>query len=530
MAEDAVRLLVRTDEGGNLGELALRAALSEHGSPEDWKVERLFPNDVVDDDLFVVRSQADASVSPRDAFTIGYELAARPGIAEVEPDLHIDQYPDLEPAPPGAFDDDGPPTPDQLAWARRAMRCDEAWAVPPAPGGTSLGAGIVIGHPDTGYTLHPVFGPGLEPLDLVRDRDFVADDGDARDPVKKGLLPLSRFPGHGTGTSSVMVGRGTRPDELVGLSPQATVVPLRAVNTVIQLFDSDVARAVNHARESGCHVLSMSLGGKGFFGLRRAIDRAVDAGMIVLAAAGNYVRLVTAPASYENCIAVAATGPDDAPWAHSSRGRDVEISAPGAGCYGAAWNLASMTPFLSTKAGTSYAVAHTAAAAALWLGHHGREDLRDRYPGGLLQAAFRRLLRDHAHRVPDIPAGWDPSRYGPGILEIHALLTAPLPEPGTLAAPGAFADSPAPVTGIARIAASFGELDEPAVRERLEVAGLIGESVDATAAELLYLLFTDRRAAASFEETPPGAAGAFGLPWVDHLRHSASPRLNAAIG
>ena len=44
-------------------------------------------------------------------------------------------------------------------------------------------------------------------------------------------------------------------------------------------------------------------GGTGFFGLREAIQEAVDAGMIVMAAAGNQVGVVTAPASYDNCIA-----------------------------------------------------------------------------------------------------------------------------------------------------------------------------------------------------------------------------------
>jgi ferritin-like metal-binding protein YciE len=49
---------------------------------------------------------------------------------------------------------------------------------------------------------------------------------------------------------------------------------------VVQVFDSDVAKAVAHARQVGCHVVSMSLGGKGFFGLKGEIQRAVDAGMI----------------------------------------------------------------------------------------------------------------------------------------------------------------------------------------------------------------------------------------------------------
>ena len=67
-------------------------------------------------------------------------------------------------------------------------------------------------------------------------------------------------------------------------------MPIRATESVVQLFDSDVAKAVAHARKVGCHVVSMSLGGKGFFGLKDEIQRAVDRGMIVMAAAGNYVR------------------------------------------------------------------------------------------------------------------------------------------------------------------------------------------------------------------------------------------------
>ena len=70
-------------------------------------------------------------------------------------------------------------------------------------------------------------------------------------------------------------------------------MPIRATESVVQVFDSDVAKAVAHARQVGCHVVTMSLGGKGFFGLKGEIQRAVDAGMIVMAAAGNYVRMVT---------------------------------------------------------------------------------------------------------------------------------------------------------------------------------------------------------------------------------------------
>jgi serine protease len=50
----------------------------------------------------------------------------------------------------------------------------------------------------------------------------------------------------------------------VGVAPRADLVPIRAVESVVQFFDSDVARAVEHARLVNCHVVSMSLGGTGF--------------------------------------------------------------------------------------------------------------------------------------------------------------------------------------------------------------------------------------------------------------------------
>ena len=115
-------------------------------------------------------------------------------------------------------------------------------------------------------------------------------------------------------------------------------MPIRATESVVQVFDSDVAKAVAHARQVGCHVVSMSLGGKGFFGLKGEIQRAVDAGMIVMAAAGNYVGTVTAPASYDNCLAVAATGPGDTLWVDSSRGIAVDVSMPGSCVHVAAYS------------------------------------------------------------------------------------------------------------------------------------------------------------------------------------------------
>jgi len=78
-----------------------------------------------------------------------------------------------------------------------------------------------------------------------------------------------------------------------------------------------------------------------------------------------------------------------------------------------------------------------------WLGHHGRQNLIDRYGDvASLQEVFKLLLRRTARnpgvftdRGTDLDVGehagyeWNTNRYGPGILDVEALLNAELPEP-----------------------------------------------------------------------------------------------------
>jgi serine protease len=251
--------------------------------------------------------------------------------------------------------------------------------------------------------------------------------------------------------------------------------------------------------------VSMSLGGKGFFGLKGEIQRAVDAGMIVMAAAGNYVRTVTAPASYDNCLAVAATGPGDTLWVDSSRGIAVDVSMPGACVHVAAYN--DKTPVVRMANGTSYAVAHLAAAAALWLAFHGRQALINKYGAKRIQAAFLATLRWPGVCV--VPAGWDPD-YGVGRVDLLALLKAPLPKPQDLVVVGAFGASDD--DAVSRIAAM---ISADPVRVRIRLAELLKvadhDELNRTIAEhegeLVYLVLADRVFAESLAQ--PAAIGAF---------------------
>jgi hypothetical protein len=405
-----------------------------------------------------------------------------------------------------------------LDWTHRLLRWPEAMAL--MTSATRGGAGISIGHPDSGYTLHPNLGASA--LDLARDRDVISGDDDARDDLRPNpLWPLPN-PGHGTSTASVIVGRGTPAAGIVGLAPKAMLVPIRATESVVQLFDSDVATAVAHARTHGCQIVSMSLGGKGFFGLKSQIQRAVDAGMIVMAAAGNRVGIVTAPASYANCIAVAATGPGDDMWSGSSRGPAVDVSMPGACVHNASHR--GTQPTVTRSHGTSYAVAHLAGAAALWLAHHGHARLVAAYGARRVQAAFLAALRWPGVCVttPD----WDDD-WGLGRVDLVALLQAPLPARNELDAVRAFGSADGPAE---RLAATVGARPT-AVRTRL--AALLhatdqGDLADLLAAhegELVYLAMADPAFAIALSE--PGAAGAFGpLVTVDGLSDELASRIS----
>ncbi|MGH3911771.1 MAG: S8 family peptidase, partial [Pseudonocardiaceae bacterium] len=396
-----LRLLVDVQQASSLTRLDLeadtRAALGT-----GWTVTRLFPHSpepglarhwVVSGDVPVSPAYPPAPL----AYDLAAALAQRIG-HPVEPDLPSSAFgpepgADFTAAAEFAAESGAAPARhlDGSAakdWALKKIKATQAWDRAVPSGGSSRGRGVLIGHIDTGYSDHPDLERSA--LDLTRDLDVVDGDDDARDPLtRRWWWPLDS-PGHGTLTGSVIASRVGR--DIVGAAPEVTLLPVRAVRSVVQVFDADVARAVDHARRSGCHVITMSLGGRGFIGLQDVIRRAVAEGIIVMAAAGNEVGFVVAPAVYPECLAVAASNADDKPWAGSSRGDAVDVSAPGESVWVA--RVDSPDQFRPDRSsGTSFAVAHLAAVAALWVAFHGADAIRRRYGRERVQDAFLSLVR-----------------------------------------------------------------------------------------------------------------------------------------
>jgi len=353
-------------------------------------------------------------------FEAGYALADGLALVSAEPDLGSDYFQDpqttragerietasllggtcLAPGdPPGSRD-----------WALKSIGADVAWMLSPA-----RGAGILIGQPDTGVVDH-------RELDAALRLDLAANILDPGTPPTDPLHPHAVNPGHGTGTASVAVSRPT--GQITGCAPNAALVPIRCTSDV-KIFDgAPVARAVAHATAQGCHVITMSLGGVPSRALHKAITAAIARDIIVLAAAGNCVRTVVWPARYSEVIAVAGTNIDDRPWRGSCRGGAVDIAAPAEFVW-RAQRAATGDPAEGVAAGqgTSFAVALTAGAAALWLAAHGRDTViaTAQQRGVSVQKLFTAALRQSSRQPDD----WDPD-FGRGIVDAGALLKLPL--------------------------------------------------------------------------------------------------------
>ena len=367
-----------------------------------------------------------ASARPAACFAAGYALADRFDLVGAEPDLPTVFFPEqrlpqavevsggaLSGFPPGCWVDPEAALEPTPAWAIDRMQVPAAWVFSEQAGRPSRGEDVVVAQPDTGITPHVE----LVGVAFVPGFDVIDDDSDPTDPMTE----LGN-PGHGTGTASVLVSLASH--VVTGSAPKARLMPIRAIESVVRVRQITVARAIDWAIREGAHVVTMSLGGIPASALHRAISRAVEADMIVLAAAGNCVRLVVWPARYDECIAVAATNAADQPWPGTCRGEPVDISAPGQNVYHAVVLPGGPTggDAVGQGQGTSFSVALTAGVAALWVAHHGRANVvaAAHARGETVQAMFLRLLQSTARR----PTPWDAQAMGPGIVDARALLEA----------------------------------------------------------------------------------------------------------
>ena len=404
--------------------MALARQVARRAKLTGWRIEP-----VVEDGCEVELLSPPRRPNAARAWDHVYALRDQPEVVDATP---MFRYLVPENAPPtrtrrssgGGGDDLATAT--EYDWSLRKANVLEAWRL---FGAQPPGSGVQVGHPDTGYTMHPELA---EPARILVSAGYDYDDGDpnAIDDLDDGFLDN---PSHGTGTGSVILSGVGAPNGgpgpfVSGAAPHALLIPIRTTESVVLLSMRGLRQAVDHATTHGAQVISMSLGGPfPGFGTRRAIQRAVDAGAIVLAAAGNEVGFVTFPAAFEEVIAVAASNIRDVPWTGSCHGPAVDITAPGESVWRARTvrNDGGGESFLVERGnGTSFAVATMAGVAALWVSYHGWPTLVRKFGAGNIARVFKDLVQSTCRT----PRGWDTHEYGPGIVDAKALLNAPLPD------------------------------------------------------------------------------------------------------
>jgi type VII secretion-associated serine protease mycosin len=233
------------------------------------------------------------------------------------------------------------------------------WNLPmvgvPAAWQVAQGAGVVVAIIDTGVdATHPdLVGRVLTEIDLL-----------------PAVTPLPEQNGHGTRIAGI-IAAGLNDLGTAGVAPQASILPVSALDPAGYGDSSTVARAIIAAADAGARVINLSLGGPDRDPvLDQACAYAFQKGAVVVAAGGNSYadgNAVQYPAASPKVIAVASVDRTGTPSAFSNTGSHIDIAAPGEGI---------LAPYpaksYNTESGTSFAAPHVSATAALVLSANPR--------------------------------------------------------------------------------------------------------------------------------------------------------------
>jgi type VII secretion-associated serine protease mycosin len=274
-------------------------------------------------------------------------------------------------------------------WALTRLRPDLAWPL-------SRGAGVTVAVIDSGvFPNHAALAGKVLP-----GRDLVVEANK--------LAPHAAVPGqcdeygHGTVVAGIIAGRETQSSgyRFSGIAPDASILPIRVLrdqSSSDTTLSVRIADAVTWAVDAGhAGVVNLSLVTNPTPQLAAAVQHALAAGVVVVAAAGNDGSVrgqVEYPAAYDGVIGVAGSDRADAHVASSTSGNYVDVSAPGVDIVGPA--PASDGYLYVPAGGTSFAAAYVSGVVALIRAHEP----------GLTPAQVADMVTRTADHPPQ---GWTP--------------------------------------------------------------------------------------------------------------------------
>ncbi|MFF1560169.1 type VII secretion-associated serine protease mycosin [Streptomyces sp. NPDC058279] len=293
-------------------------------------------------------------------------------------------------------------------WALQRLLLDALWA-------HTRGKGVRVAVIDTGVDrANPQLGSAL---DIGAGKDFV-------DP--KGGDGTNDTVGHGTKVAGLIAARPQDGTGFVGLAPEATVIPIRQNDGQGNGNAATLAQAIDHAVAKGAQVINISQDTDvpltADSELAKAVQRAVDAKVVVVASAGNDglsgQKRKTYPAAFPGVLAVAASDRNNERAAFSQPGDFIGVAAPGV-------DMVSTVPGFGqcVDNGTSFSAPYVAGVAAL---------LRAAHPDWSVQQIVWQIENTAERSVNghDDYVGWgvvDPVR---ALTQDREPPKAPVPDPG----------------------------------------------------------------------------------------------------
>ncbi len=400
----------------------------------------------VNQDWHLARMKGAAPLHPGEAWEIAYQAASRDSVF-AEPNFdqpwRWDRYQKrvalaARPGEMGSYEDQNPSFPrgPGFAWhlgddfTQLAKARAEIEAL-----GAAGRSGVRIGIIDVGFDFRHKALPQPPLLRLDLQRNFGGGDpNDASDPFDEGFLHQNQ-PGHGTGTLSILAGRSLagmlRPEQngvTLGGNPFAEIIPCRIGPGVVLAKTSAFVAAVNYLMapkgdpSMRVDVISMSMGGLASEAWADVVNRAYEAGIVIVTAAGNNFgapKSIVYPARFNRVLAACGVMADGSPY-------DLGFGAmsgnfgPDSKMKTAMATYTPNTPWAEVNAenivdmngsGTSAATPQIAAAAALWLNKY-KNRLQYDQPWKVVEAVRNALFSSAKKPAPE-----HFEHFGNGILQ-----------------------------------------------------------------------------------------------------------------
>jgi subtilisin family serine protease len=198
----------------------------------------------------------------------------------------------------------------ELTWGIDRINADEVWEV-------NTGFEIKVAILDTGIDLeHP---------DLM---DNIKGNVNMIKPSKNG----NDKNGHGTHVAGV-VAAINNDIGVIGIGPEVSLYAVKVLDNQGRGWESDLIDGLDWCIDYGMQVVNMCFGSEeDNESFHEAVIKAYDAGMILVASAGNngeYGGAIEYPAKYPETIAVSAIDEDDHFASFSSYGPEIDLTAPG---------------------------------------------------------------------------------------------------------------------------------------------------------------------------------------------------------